>query len=1027
MQQVGKVRSATQAAAAPLVQKASDGVRALLKLVSSSESGYFKDGDVQATQIRQQLNSPSTETKLVGLRRAIAAEAACGTGEFTEGQSLFFADVLKNLSTCDFELKRLVYLYLVQHAQQHPDLTLLSVNGYQKDLYSSSHVVRSAALKSLSSFSMLEIVQLLLHSLKRAAADTSPLVRKTAAHAAAKVYFLDTDQREEIEAVLLQLLGDGELAVLGAALISFRLVFFQSLPSGSPPSCKSTAETGGVPAFESLGGAESQEEVLALLHPFYSRIVAVLPQLQPGPQVVAIDLLTRYCRCFFRQPQPLQVPQQGPLKQGGEAGESPETGANGNSSAASLPASALALLVSRGQGGQPKASFQPAGRGAGRGPSQKHYAPLPEDFERFREALNLLLLSDSVAVVVSACSAIECLFPSSCWDCVVMPLLRCLYTCPSDYREPLLRVIISFASACPRLFHPHMRHFYLKQTDSIPVRQQKLFLLLSLALAYPASLSTLLPEIRAYIHWAGDERLTSSVFRVFTILALRHKQAQAYCMRLFVSLLDSGSSSVASEAVVGVRTLLQQKQDEQDADSLTRLVLHLAAQLTKLSSPAARASIVWVLGKYHSQVSWLAADALRQLLKRFREEADEVKLQVLLLAVRLWAFHLKNMNEGPSEGSAPKDTLAEIDQQQQQQQEHQMSADKEPRLIPPPTREQSRLHFPRLDAMLRFLFELASYDLSNDVRDIARAYAALAGALSQPEDQLQEQQRDMRRFAERFFDSSGPQGPPVAQGAAAQPGDEALLGWDRSILGWDPSIPGGETRWPWSSLAFHTGLTFSGDVPLPHFAAADSDAALRQGMSEEEALRDSFLSLGLRPPRSGTPRAQGTHGPRSICSADVIRQENAASLMGRADCAREPLSQIDLDSFYDTDTLEDLAHLNGVSSSSANSTECTGTRSSGLGAGEAAGSEGQNEGVWAAFDSPGDTGGFLDAGGAQGVHGAPAGVVAGEDDESEDGDAVPAALSPSQAPQDASLNCNAEAAGGVATKDADWGYSMASP
>ncbi|KAL8437814.1 hypothetical protein ACSSS7_000695 [Eimeria intestinalis] len=1043
MQQVGRMRNATQAAAAPLVQKASEGVRALLKLVSASESGYFREGDAQAAEIRQQLSSPNTETKLTGLRRAIAAEAACGTGEFAEGPSLFFADVVKNLSTTDFELKRLVYLYLVQHAQEHPDLTLLSINGYQKDLYCTSHVVRAAALKSLSSLSMLEIVQLLVHSLKRAAADTSPLVRKTAAHAAAKIYFLDTDQREEVIGALLQLLGDGEIAVLGAALVSFRLIFFQSLVEG--PSSPKGPEVDGLPRQEApddLGNGftgaplDSQEEALALLHPFYSRLVSLLPQLQPAPQVFAVDLLSRYCRCFFKQPR-LAVSggasseassHCGPPASGGQPlDEGPHSSARSSRRESPQRVSAVSVLASRGAGlQQQKGDHKAGGKAAA-------YQPLPEDFERFRQTLELLLLSDSCAVVVSACAAIQSLFPAASWDCVVVPLLRCFYACPSDYKEPLLKVIASFVSVCPRLFQPHMREFYLKQSDSFPVRQLKLNLLLALALADPSSIAALLPELRVYLHWAGDEGLITSVFGVLTYLALRHKQAQLYCMRLFVSLLDSASPCVAAEAVVGVRTLVQQKQNEQDGETLARLVLHLAAQLSRVTSPAARASVVWVIGNYLDQVSWVAADALRQLTKRFRDEAEEVKLQVLLLATRLWGFHHRNMQEGPLGSSSPSSSSSSSSEGSAAGVTREQGCE-QGRLIPPPTREQSRQHFPRLDAMLRYLFEAASYDSSHDVRDMARVYSALTSALSLPEDAsslLPPDQRDMRRFAAMYLHAlSGPSSSSASSAlggggdtpgsrvseAGAPAGYGALGAWDRSSH--DSTL---EAGWPWSSLAFYTGLVFPGDVPLPAFALEDTADSLRRCLTEEEALRHSFLSLGVRPPHGGTcnsstPTAQG---PRSICSADVIRMGNAASLMGRVDGGKGPLSQIDLDSFYENDPMADLAHLNGASSS-ANSTECTGTRSSGVGGvGDGGSTDNNNEGVWAAFEAGGDEQAAVEGGALAAPPLTPPGIVVGEDEESDEEGGGGAEA---HAQQQATATCTQETLQ-AGDHDADWNLS----
>ncbi|CDJ41263.1 adaptin N terminal region domain-containing protein, putative [Eimeria tenella] len=640
-QQVGKVRSATQAAAAPLVQKASEGVRALLRLVSSSESSYFVEGEQQAAQIRQQLASSSTELKLAGLRRVLAAEAAAAAAAAT-GPSPFFADVLKNLSTPDFELKRLVYLYLVLHAQEAPDLALLALNGYQKDLCSSSHVLRAAALKSLSSLQLLEAAQLLLHSLRRAAADTSPLVRKTAAHAAAKLFFLDADQRHELVLLLLQLLADGELAVAGAALVSFRLVFFQSLQASPGPQ-------GGPQGGPHGGGPPGG------------------PQGGPG----------------------------GPLERGGapetqeEASSSSSTcssstcsssssSSSGSSGVSPPRLSSVAFLASRSLRGAPLAAgegLEPAQGPSAGGPSggtlgapggapggavERRCKPLPRDFERFVAAAELLLSSDSAAVVASACAAVQQLLPASCWGCVVSPLLRCLYTCGADLKELLLRVVHSFAAAAPWLFQQHLREFFVKQGDCAAVRQQKLLLLLLLGLADAASLPLLLPELRVYVHWDGDAALAAAACRALTLLALQHQQAQGFCLRQFAALLDSRSAAAAAEAVVGVRTLVQQQQLQQDDAAAARLVLQLAAQLQRRTAAAARASVIWLLGRHHQQLSWLAADALRQLIRGFREEAEEVKLQLLLLATRLWAFHRANAARGPPQ------------QQQQQQQQQQL-------------------------------------------------------------------------------------------------------------------------------------------------------------------------------------------------------------------------------------------------------------------------------------------------------------------------------------------------------------------
>ena len=190
-------------------------------------------------------------------------------------------------------------------------------------------------------------------------------------------------------------------------------------------------------------------------------------------------------------------------------------------------------------------------------------------------------------------------------------------------------------------------------------------------------------------------------------------------------------------------------------------------------------------------------------------------------------------------------------------------------------------------------------------------------------------------------------------------------------------------------------------------------------LTEDEALRQSFLSLRVRPPRGEAPCAGSSPtalGPRSICSADVIRQENAATLMGRVDGGRVLLSQIDLDSFYENDPLVDLAHLNGPS----NSTECTGTRSSGLGAGEGSISEKHNDAIWAAFEEGVEAGADTEAGGSPRVTPVE-GVVIGEDEESEEESTVISARHTTETATPPSYPCHT--GGQRETPDANWGFS----
>ncbi len=69
---------------------------------------------------------PAKEKKKEAVKKVIAA--------MTVGKdvSLLFPDVLNCIQTPDLELKKLVYLYLMNYAKTQPDLAILAVNTFVK-------------------------------------------------------------------------------------------------------------------------------------------------------------------------------------------------------------------------------------------------------------------------------------------------------------------------------------------------------------------------------------------------------------------------------------------------------------------------------------------------------------------------------------------------------------------------------------------------------------------------------------------------------------------------------------------------------------------------------------------------------------------------------------------------------------------------------------------------------------------------------------------------------------------------------
>ena len=81
----------------------------------------------------------------------------------------------------------MVYIYLVHYAEVEPEAALLAINTLKKELSNPNQLVRANALRTMSSIRVRLIAQLVGLAVKQASVDSSPYVRKAAAHAVPKL------------------------------------------------------------------------------------------------------------------------------------------------------------------------------------------------------------------------------------------------------------------------------------------------------------------------------------------------------------------------------------------------------------------------------------------------------------------------------------------------------------------------------------------------------------------------------------------------------------------------------------------------------------------------------------------------------------------------------------------------------------------------------------------------------------------------------------------------------------------------
>ncbi|KAJ5952277.1 uncharacterized protein N7479_010690 [Penicillium vulpinum] len=215
--------------------------------------------------IKKLLDSRHEREVLDGMRRVISLMYR------SEPSLTFFSAVVKNVSSANLEVKKLVYIYLVHHAEAEPDLALLSINTIQKSLTDSSPQVRTMALRTMSGIRVPVISQIVSLAIKRGCGDMSPHVRKAAALAIPKCYRLDPNTLPQLMGYLETLLGDSQYFVVGPTVAAF---------------------------------LDLCPDEIGLIHKHYRSLVKKLADMDEWGQLATLRLLTFYARkCFPRRTQ----------------------------------------------------------------------------------------------------------------------------------------------------------------------------------------------------------------------------------------------------------------------------------------------------------------------------------------------------------------------------------------------------------------------------------------------------------------------------------------------------------------------------------------------------------------------------------------------------------------------------------------------------------------------------------------------------------------------------------------------------
>ena len=552
----------------------------------------------------------------------------------------FFSSVVKNVASSNIEIKKLVYIYLLNHAEQEPDLALLSINTIQKSLSDGNPQIRALALRAISGIRVPVISQIVSLAIKKGISDMSPFVRKAASLAIPKCYRLDPSTLPQLLTYLSLLLGDKQCQVSGAAVMAFM---------------------------------EVCPERIDLIHQHYRGLVKSLVDMNEWSQLATLNLMTIYSRkCFPRQ----------------------------NRKAAKSHVVSDAFYGNEGHD-----SLEDV----------QEFQVLDPDLELLLKNIKPLLQSRNSAVVVAVCRCYTNLGTNEYINASIGPLVALLRG-PQDIQHITLQNIVLVCIKNPKAFVKYVSHFLVHITDSPNVWKLKLELL---TLIFPHChenlKSLILNELEHFSQKSTESELTREAVRAIGRCAQSDNKKSSLCLRLLLKQINSQDGNLVDESLTVIRHLIQQ-----DPGSHTNTVIRLAKNLDSTSNPRARASIIWLVGEFSGidGSDNIAADVLRILAKGFAEEAESAKLQIVLLAAKVYLQHLTSA-DSHTPNSAINHHLHNNAIHQDFDNNFQ-----DLREGCPVSQSSSRPEHP-IVLLWNYITLLARYDTSYDLRDRTRLYKAL--------------------------------------------------------------------------------------------------------------------------------------------------------------------------------------------------------------------------------------------------------------------------------------------------------------
>ncbi|RSH79260.1 uncharacterized protein EHS24_001300 [Apiotrichum porosum] len=185
-----------------------------------ADAKLFTRGKI--ADLRDELRNSGDKKDKGFARKKTALKKIVANMTMGNDMSPLFPDMVQCMQIQVLEIKKMVYLYLVNYGRSRPEDVAHALGGFLSDCADRNPLIRGLAIRTMSSIPLPNVIQSLVDPLRHALEDQDPYVRKTAAIAVAKLYASDygkkTIERENFVAMLRDLLADHNPTVVANAV-----------------------------------------------------------------------------------------------------------------------------------------------------------------------------------------------------------------------------------------------------------------------------------------------------------------------------------------------------------------------------------------------------------------------------------------------------------------------------------------------------------------------------------------------------------------------------------------------------------------------------------------------------------------------------------------------------------------------------------------------------------------------------------------------------------------------------------------